>query len=116
METPNPANPANQPGSAPSPRDCVTAELPLPLGVIAHRSVEHTDGVIAAVGIGLQIKLPKGQQDYLVAGQRWRLHSGTLAGPRAQELSTSHLLHLPLPLDACSSLLIHTPHPPTPSP
>ena len=49
------------PGGAPSPRDCVAAELSQPLGVVAHGSVEHADRVVAAVGVGLQVKLAEGQ-------------------------------------------------------
>lgn len=61
--------PANHPGPAPSPRGGVAAELSQPLGVIAHGSVEHADRVVAAVGVGLQVKLPEGQRDHLSAGR-----------------------------------------------
>lgn len=67
LETPRPTV---HPGPAPSPRGGVAAELPQPLGVVAHGSVEYADRVVAAVGVGLQVKLPEGQRDYLAAGPR----------------------------------------------
>lgn len=86
------------PGPVLSPRGGVSAELPQPLGVVTHGSIEHTDRVIAAVGVRLHVKLPEGQRDHLMAGHR-----------------AEAAWHLSLPLGMFTAASSHLPCPLVPS-
>lgn len=91
-------HPAAHLGPAPSPRGCVAAELPQPLGVVAHGPVEHADRVVAAVGVALQVKLPEGQRDHLAAAGEAEAARRDPGSPKARGLCASALLRPPPPV------------------